>query len=47
MQAEEERCFGRHQTADAPQKRDAFTPDETAYIAARDSFYMAAKNSNG
>ncbi len=32
--------------ADAPE-RDAFTADEAAFIAARDSFYMATTNSDG
>ncbi len=47
VQAAQERYFGKHQTvADAPE-RDSFTADEAAFIAARDSFYMATTNANG
>ncbi len=47
VQAAQERYFGRHQViADAPE-RDAFTDEEAAFIAARDSFYMATTNSDG
>ena len=47
VQAAQERYFGKHQTvADAP-ARDPFTDDEAAFIASRDSFYMATVNSDG
>ena len=47
VQAAQERYFGKHQSvADAPE-RDPFTDDEAAFIAARDSFYMATTNSDG
>ncbi len=47
VQAAQEHYFGRHQViADAPE-RDAFTDDEAAFIASRDSFYMATTNSDG
>jgi uncharacterized protein len=47
VQAAQERYFGKHQTiANAPE-RDAFTEDEAAFIAARDSFYMATVNADG
>ena len=47
VQAAEERYFGRHHVvADAPE-RDALTEDEAAFIATRDSFYMATTNADG
>jgi uncharacterized protein len=47
VQAAQERYFGKHQAvADAPE-RDPFTADEAAFIARRDSFYMATTNSDG
>jgi predicted pyridoxine 5'-phosphate oxidase superfamily flavin-nucleotide-binding protein len=47
VQAAQERYFGKHQViTDAP-ARNAFTPDQAAFIAARDSFYMATVNSDG
>ena len=47
VQAAQERYFGRHQSvADAP-ARDPFTDDEAAFIASRDSFYMATVNADG
>ena len=47
VQAAQERYFGKHQTiANAPE-RDAFTEDEAAFIAGRDSFYMATVNADG
>ena len=47
VQSAQERYFGRHQTvADAP-ARDPFTDDEAAFIASRDSFYMATVNADG
>lgn len=45
--AAQERYFGQRQMVlDAPE-RDAFTDDEAAFIASRDSFYMATTNSDG
>jgi hypothetical protein len=47
VQAAQDRYFGRHHVlADAPE-RDALTDDEAAFIAARDSFYMATTNADG
>ena len=47
VQSAQDHYFGRHQSmANAPE-RDAFTDDELAFIAARDSFYMATTNSDG
>ena len=47
VQAAQDHYFGRHQTiANAPE-RDTFTDDELAFIAARDSFYMASTNRDG
>src|SRR3954465_15043430 len=47
VQAAQDRYFGRHQVvADAP-ALNALTPEEVAFIAARDSFYMGTVNSDG
>jgi len=47
VQSAQDHYFGRHQSmANAPE-RDTFTDDELAFIAARDSFYMATTNSDG
>jgi uncharacterized protein len=47
VQAAEERYFGRHQAiSDAPE-RDALTDEEAAFIASRDSFYLASTNADG
>ncbi|MEP6668595.1 MAG: pyridoxamine 5'-phosphate oxidase family protein [Chthoniobacter sp.] len=47
VQAAEDRYFGRHHVmADAPE-RDTLTDEETAFIAARDSFYVATTNADG
>jgi hypothetical protein len=47
VQSAQDRYFGRHQSiADAP-VRDPFTDDEAAFIASRDSFYMATVNADG
>lgn len=47
VKAAQNRYFGRHQDVEAPHERDALRPDEAAFIAARDSFYMATTNSDG
>jgi predicted pyridoxine 5'-phosphate oxidase superfamily flavin-nucleotide-binding protein len=48
VHAAQERAFGRHQSVEAAAPaRDAFTADEAAFIAARDSFYLATTNSDG
>lgn len=47
VKAAQERYFGTHQTVDAPQERDPFGEDESAFIASRDSFYLASTNSDG
>jgi uncharacterized protein len=47
VQAAQERYFGRRNViANAPE-RDAFTDEEAAFIASRDSFYLATTNSDG
>src|SRR5450432_2734834 len=47
VQAAQAHYFGRRQVvADAPE-RDALTADEAAFIATRDSFYMATTNADG
>ncbi len=47
VQAAQERYFGKHQTGAGAPVRDPFTDDEAAFIARRDSFYMATTNSDG
>ena len=47
VQAAQEHYFGKHQSVAAAPERDPFTADEAAFIAARDSFYMATTNSDG
>jgi len=47
VQAAQDRYFGQHRIiANAPE-RDTLTEDEAAFIATRDSFYMATTNSDG
>lgn len=46
VQAAQDRYFGRHFViTDAPE-RDALTEEETSFIGARDSFYMATVNAD-
>lgn len=47
VKAAQERYFGKHQTVAGAPERDPFTDDEAAFIARRDSFYMATTNSDG
>jgi len=47
VQAAQEHYFGKHQSVAEAPERDPFTDDEAAFIAARDSFYMATTNSDG
>ena len=47
VQAAQERYFGKHQSIAGAPARDPFTDDEAAFIARRDSFYMATTNSDG
>ncbi len=47
VQAAQERYFGKHQAIAGAPERDPFTADEAAFIARRDSFYMATTNSDG
>lgn len=47
VQAAQERYFGKHQSVEDAPERDAFTGNEAAFIATRDSFYMATTNSDG
>jgi predicted pyridoxine 5'-phosphate oxidase superfamily flavin-nucleotide-binding protein len=46
VQAAQERSFGKHQEVATAPERDAFTADEAAFIASRDSFYLATTNSD-
>jgi predicted pyridoxine 5'-phosphate oxidase superfamily flavin-nucleotide-binding protein len=47
VHAAQERYFGRQQVVvDAPE-RDAFTQEEAAFIATRDSFYLGTMNAEG
>jgi predicted pyridoxine 5'-phosphate oxidase superfamily flavin-nucleotide-binding protein len=43
----QEHYFGGSQTFDGTPERDALTEDETAFIQARDSFYIATVSENG
>ncbi len=45
--AAQDRYFGKHQNAGEAPERDELTADEAAFIAARDSFYMATTNRDG
>jgi predicted pyridoxine 5'-phosphate oxidase superfamily flavin-nucleotide-binding protein len=47
VQAAEDRYFGKHQSAQVEHDRDPIGSDEAAFIATRDSFYMATTNSDG
>lgn len=47
VQAAQEHYFGKHQSVAEAPERDPFTDDEAAFIAARDSFYMATTNTDG
>jgi hypothetical protein len=47
VQAAQDRYFGRHFVMDGAPERDALTGDEAAFIAPRDSFYMATTNADG
>ena len=45
--AAQERYFGKHQAVAQAPERDPFPDDEAAFIAARDSFYMATVSETG
>ena len=47
VQAEQDRFYGQHQAVANAPERDTLTDDEMAFIAARDSFYLATTNSDG
>ena len=47
VEAAQERYFGRQQSVAEVSARDPFTDDEAAFIARRDSFYLATTNSDG
>ena len=47
VQAAQDRYFGRHHVVAEAPARDAFTEEEAAFIATRDSFYMATTNADG
>jgi predicted pyridoxine 5'-phosphate oxidase superfamily flavin-nucleotide-binding protein len=46
VQAAEDRYFGKHQSVQVAPERDPMSPDEAAFKARRDSFYMATTNSD-
>jgi predicted pyridoxine 5'-phosphate oxidase superfamily flavin-nucleotide-binding protein len=45
--AAQERYFGQRQAIPDAPERDAFTDEEAAFIASRDSFYLGTTNSDG
>lgn len=47
VQAAQDRFQGQHQAVSGAPARDALTGDEAAFIAARDSFYLATMNADG
>ncbi len=47
VQAAQERYFAKHHSVARAPERDEFTAEEAAFIAARDSFYLATTNSDG
>lgn len=47
VQAAQDRYFGTHQVVTAAPERDLLTPEETDFIATRDSFYLASTNRDG
>lgn len=47
VQQAQERYFGRHQVKEEVPASDALTPEETDFIALRDSFYMATVSETG
>ena len=47
VQRAQEKYFGRHQAVAAAPEHNPLTADEAAFIATRDSFYMATVNSDG
>lgn len=47
VQAAQQHYFGRAQQLPPQPERDALTDDEAAFIAARDSFYVATVSENG
>ena len=47
VQAAQERYFGRPQRKPDAPERDSLTGDEVAFIASRDSFYLATTNADG
>lgn len=47
VQAAEEHYFGKSQHMEGAPQRDALTPDETAFIESRDSFYLATTTETG
>jgi len=47
VQRAQDKYFGKHQIAEHAPEADALTPDEVAFIASRDSFYMATVSETG
>ncbi len=47
VQQAEDKYFGRHHVVDAAPEIDALTPEETSFIASRDSFYMGTVTETG
>ena len=47
VQAAQERFFGKHQAVATAPEVNPLTPEEVAFIAARDSFYLSTSNADG
>ena len=47
VQRAQDKYFGKHQIVEHAPEADALTPDEVAFIASRDSFYMATVSETG
>jgi predicted pyridoxine 5'-phosphate oxidase superfamily flavin-nucleotide-binding protein len=47
VQQAQDKYFGKHQVVEDAPETDALTPDETSFIASRDSFYMATVSETG
>jgi hypothetical protein len=47
VQQAQDKYFGKHQVVENAPETDALRPDETGFIASRDSFYMATVSESG
>jgi predicted pyridoxine 5'-phosphate oxidase superfamily flavin-nucleotide-binding protein len=47
VQQAQDKYFGKHQAVEGAEERDPLTPEEVAFIASRDSFYMATVSETG